>query len=98
MIFINCMHSINKYCCRCKYDYVEFLPVNPADTSIISVTKNGLNVNTFFNYRYCGGGSYSRALEIDSEYEVRGVESLKIVFRSDSYANFKGFLIGYSYY
>ena len=79
---------------------MEFLLINPTDASVVSVTKNGVNVNTFFNYKYCGEGSrkYFRALEVDSEYEVRGVESLKIVFRSDSYANFKGFLIGYSYY
>ena len=92
------MRSMNKYFCRCGYDSVEFLPVNPAEANAISVTKNEVNVNTFFNNKYCGWGSYSRALEIGSEYEIRGVKSMKIVFKSDYIMTYKGFLIEYSYF
>ena len=98
----------------CSYGSLEFIPVKPDDASIITVTKNKVRgaqeVSSFFNFKYCGESGYKvydrrsnqyivRGLEIGSEYELRGVESLKLVFKSHRYSGTmrSGFLIEYQY-
>ena len=91
------MHVIyKKYFCRCGWDWLKFIQVNPSDASMVSVTKNGEEVSNFFNNKYCGSGSWSKALRVNSEYEIRGAESIKIEFRSDNIINRPGFLIEYT--
>ena len=74
---------------------------------MVSVTKNGQVVNTFFNYKYCGSGSddrpwaaqlNSRALKVNSEYEinVNAAESIKIQFISDYSVTRSGFSFEYT--
>ena len=71
--------------------------MNPSDASMVSVTKNGEEVSNFFNNKYCGWASYHpRKLQVNSEYEINGVESLRIVFRSDGSVTRSGFLLEYS--
>ena len=73
------------------------------DTNMISVTKDEENVENvgvnFFNHKYCGNRYYSTGLKI-GEYKLRGLESLKIMFKSARYSSYtrKGFLIEYQYY
>ena len=78
------------------YSWLKFIQVNPSDASMVSVTKNGQEVSNFFNNKYCGWASYPKALQVNSEYEIRGAESIKIEFRSDSLVTRSGFLIEYT--